>query len=269
MVHYIMENHFFYFTQKQTDVTLDDVKDLSLGSLTEQYGTPGLYLRTLDTLGRVGLGGSELVQNSLHLGMALHADDRRTNGHYVDHLMRVTLRIVEDFGIRDENVIAAAPLHDSLEDHPRDLILALTGENVQDCSEARRIGRSVLAAFTNEEVADIVEKVTNPEVPAGQNKLDVYTEHTRNLIFNYPKPRVLKLSDFIDNAGGNHATIGTKQRKLDEKYIHQYRLHKMGLFLPDGMITGGNRLIALKSLELGHVRAIGRLAASVPQDIQN
>ena len=76
----------------------------------------------------------------------------------------------------------------------------------------------------------------------------------------YPKGRVLKLADFIDNAVGNHATIGAKQCKLDEKYIDQYRTHMIGLFLPDSLIIGKERDQALQTLLLGHARALGRLA---------
>lgn len=240
-------------------ITPDHVRGLSLGKVTEEFGTIGLYARTVDTLERNGFADNELVQLSLQLGLALHADDYRTNGHYTDHLMRVTLRMIEDFGIRDPNLIAAGPLHDSFEDHPRDLVFALTGEKPTNYEDARRIGREVLASLTNEEVVSIVEDVTNPQVPEGANKLDVYTAHTRELVMHSPKGRVLKLSDFVDNAGGNHATVGDKQRKLDEKYIRQFRIHKMGLFLPSSLITGKERTEALHMLSKGHARALGRL----------
>lgn len=242
-------------------ISPEEVRDLSLGALTEQYGTPGLYARTLDTLERTGLSNNELVQNSLHLGLALHADDLRTNGHYIDHLMRVTLRIIEDFGIKDENIIAAAPLHDSFEDHPKDLTLALTGERVLDRQLATEIGKMALARVTNDDVVDIISSVTNPVIKPGEDKIEIYSKHTEQLVLTNPRGRTLKLSDFLDNAAGNHATIGPKQHKLDQKYISQYRIHKIGLFLPDSLITGRHRLKALDLLERGHVRAIGRLAA--------
>lgn len=246
-------------------ITPDHVRGLSLGRVTEEFGTIGLYARTVDTLEQHGFSDNELIQLSLQLGLALHADDKRTNGHYTDHLMRVMLHVIEDFGIRDPNLIAAAPLHDAFEDHPRDLVMALTGEKPDNRETARQLGRSVLAALTNEDVVHIIEAVTNPEIPEGANKLDMYTEHTRHLIMTEPKARVLKLADFIDNAGGNHATLGDKQRKLDEKYIRQFRMHKMGLFLPDSLVTGKERREALHMLTKGHMRAMGRIAV---QDIQ-
>jgi len=243
-------------------ITPDHVRGLSLGRVTEQFGSIGLYARATDTFESHGLINNDLVQLAFQLGLALHADDYRTNGHYTDHLMRVTLHMIEDFGITDPNLIAAGPLHDSFEDHPRDLVLALTGEKPATRGEATIIGRQALAAVTNEEVVSIIESVTNPPVLERQDKLDVYTTHTFELVMKSQKGRVLKLADFIDNAGGNHATIGDKQRRLDEKYLRQYRIHKMGLFLPDSLIKGAERQRALHMLSKGHMRALGRLGLS-------
>ena len=242
-------------------ITPDHVRGLSLGKVTEEFGTIGLYARTIDTLEQAGFADNELVQLGLQLGLALHADDTRTNGHYTDHLMRVTLHMIEDFGIKDPNLIAAGPLHDVFEDHPRDLVLALTGEKPSNREDARKIGREVLTALTNKDVVNIIEAVTNPPVLEGEDKLEVYTEHTRDIVLRSQKGRALKLADFIDNAGGNHMTIGDKQQKLDIKYVRQFRIHKMGLFLPGSLITGAERQKALHMLSQGHARALGRLAS--------
>lgn len=260
-----MEAPNYFDTPHQTtkldpaSITPDHVRGLSLGRITEEFGTIGLYARIIDSLEGAGFGDNELIQLSLPLGLALHADDRRTNGNYADHLMRVTLHMLEDFNIRDPNLIAAGPLHDAFEDHPRDLVLALTGEKPETRELALKIGYSALAAITNEEVVLIIRSVTNPVVLDGENKLDAYTDHTRKLVLQSPKGRVLKLADFIDNAGGNHATIGEKQRKLDEKYIRQFRIHMMGLFMPNSLIVGSERRAALHMLSKGHARALGRL----------
>lgn len=257
-----MEQPSFEYNKKidSSAITSDNVRGLSLGKLTEKYGTLGLYTRIIDTLEREGFGDNELVQLSLYLGLALHINDVRTNGRYTDHLMRVTLHMLEDFNIKDPNIIAAGPLHDVFEDHPFDLALALTGNKLSDVIKARVIGQEALSRFTNPEVVDIVSSVTNPDIACGEDKLALYTQHTTNLVLNHPKGRVLKLADFEDNAVGNHATIGYRQHELDEKYINQYRVHMMGLFLPDSLITGKERQKALHVLSIGHARALGRLA---------
>jgi hypothetical protein len=246
-----------------TAITPEDVRGLSLETVTEQYGTVGLYARTIDTLENIDLTETESdqVHLGLQLGLALHANDLRTNGHYTDHLMRVTLHMIEDFGIRDPNLITAGPLHDAFEDHPRDLALALTGEKPIEPDRIRSIGRNALAQLTNGEVVEIIEAVTNPPVLKGQDKLEVYSRHTRNLVKYSQKGRVLKLADFVDNAVGNHTTIGDKRQRLDEKYVSQYRVHMLGLFASDSLIRGSERQTALHMLAQGHARALGRLAS--------
>jgi hypothetical protein len=100
----------FLLNQKIIDpasITPDHVRGLSLGRVTEEFGTIGLYARTVDTLEKYGLHTNELIQLSLQLGLALQADDHRTNGHYTEHLMRVMLHVIEDFGIRDPDIISA------------------------------------------------------------------------------------------------------------------------------------------------------------------
>jgi hypothetical protein len=260
----VMEHRVFSDNLK-TDtnfITPELVRGLSLGELTERFGTIGLYTRLLDSLNISGFGENELIQLSLQLGLALHANDKRTNGQYTDHLMRVTLHLIEDLKIQDPNIIAAGPLHDVFEDHPRDLTLALTGEKTLELSKARIIGKNVLARLTNPEVVELISTVTTPDVLPGEDKNEIYAQHTNDIIINSPKGRVLKLADFEDNAVGNHATIGPKQRKLDEKYIEQYRIHMMGLFMPDSIVTGEERQAALQLLSKGHARALGRLASA-------
>ena len=118
-----MEQPYFEVNQNlySSSITPEQVRGLSLGKITERYATLGLYTRIVDTMKREGFGEDKLVQLSLHLGLALHINDVRTNGRYTDHLMRVTLHMLEDFNIKDSNLIAAGPLHDVFEDHPFDV----------------------------------------------------------------------------------------------------------------------------------------------------
>jgi hypothetical protein len=241
--------------------TPEDVRGMPLHEITARYGTIGLYTRLEDSLRTHELDQDPKVQWAFQMGLTLHANDTRTSGHYEDHILRVTLRIIDHYGITDPSVVAAALLHDSPEDHPKDLVLALTGEAVDDVREARQKGLDLIALNTDHETADIVSAVTNPLLEEGQNELVVYGDHTEELVLNHPKGRVVKLSDFTDNAVGNHYTLGDKRQKLDEKYLEQYRIHRMGLYLPDSLITGDTRMAVLKQLAQAHARSLARLAA--------
>lgn len=240
-------------------ITPDHVRGLSLTRVTQQFHTLGLYVRLQDTLEQTGLNEEPAVNLAVQLGMTLHANDTRTDGHYTDHLLRVTARMIEAYGILDPSLVAAGPLHDSLEDHPRDLVFSLSGEIIKDRREAQQRGQELIAEHIDEEAAELVSLVTNPEVPEGMDKTEAYIAHTNHVVRTSPKGRVLKLSDFVDNAVGNHHTHGEKRLKLDRKYLAAYRIHRMGLFLPDGLITGDQRQEALAQLTRGHTRALARL----------
>ena len=51
----------------------------------------------------------------------LHADARRVREPYLNHLLRVAIRIIRYYGITDVDVLTAALLHDAVEDQPEDL----------------------------------------------------------------------------------------------------------------------------------------------------
>jgi (p)ppGpp synthase/HD superfamily hydrolase len=245
--------------QYSPNFTLDDVEGLSLGGISEQYGTEGLLARLDATFERVGFDDNELVQRCVQLGFRLHAHDKRTNGQYNDHLMRVMLRLIEEFDLADPNLVAAAALHDAIEDHPRELVKILTGEDVDDIATARIKAYDAVADFAGEEIARIVWGATTPIRQAGENKNNAYIEHSENVAAATPEVRAVKLSDFIDNACGNHATIGPKQKKLDEKYLPVYLIHMQSLYAPDSLIVGEAREKAAEHLLTGYQRAKQRL----------
>src|SRR6185437_3268354 len=59
--------------------------------------------------GKIGL--------ALDLAGRLHALDRRQSEPYANHLLRVALRIIVHYEVRDADITCAALLHDSVEDH--------------------------------------------------------------------------------------------------------------------------------------------------------
>lgn len=236
------------------------LRGLSLHEITKTYGTKGLYTRLQDTLKIHGLEDNMLIQGAINLGLNLHNNDKRTNGHYGDHLLRVTLRIIEKYGFTDPNLIMAAMLHDSVEDHARELVAMVTKEEVIDEFEAREMAFSLISMMFNTEVSEIVRSVTNDVMPPGEDKNRFYTTKTIKTVTRSPKGRVLKFSDFTDNAIGNHYTEGPLQQRLDQKYLGCYAVHAIGLFLPNSLITGELRLQQLKKIKKGYQNAVTRIA---------
>jgi len=57
------------------------------------------------------------VEHALDLASRLHAQDRRQREPYANHLLRVAIRILSHYRVRDTELACAALLHDVVEDH--------------------------------------------------------------------------------------------------------------------------------------------------------
>jgi len=57
------------------------------------------------------------VEKALALASGLHAAARRQREPYSCHLLRVAVRVVSHYRVRDPDVVCAALLHDAVEDH--------------------------------------------------------------------------------------------------------------------------------------------------------
>lgn len=240
-------------------LTAEHVRGLPLHTVTDDYGTLGLMLRLDDTLAQNDLVEIPEVAWSVQFGLTLHANDTRTNGHYTDHLIRVTLRTIEHYGVTDPGIVAGCMLHDGPEDHAKQIVYILTKQKIDDETKARSLSFELIDRYAGSETAELVEAVTNPLIKPGEDKLTVYRNHTEKLVDKSPKARVAKLSDFTDNAVGNHYTLGPKQIELDRKYLDLFQIHRAGLFMPDSLIIDSERDYALQQLAKGQARALARI----------
>ena len=102
----------------------------------------------------------------------------------------------------------AALLHDAVEDHAADI--APGGD--------RRAALAVLAGRFGGRTAALVAAVTNPEWEPGRDEHEQYREHVLASLAATPWARVIKASDFTDNAVGIIHTTGPKLSKLASKY---------------------------------------------------
>lgn len=69
-----------------------------------------------------GKGGMELIQRAASFAARAHAGHARADGvtPYFSHVVRVTLVLRHEYGCADPEAIAAALLHDTIEDTPTD-----------------------------------------------------------------------------------------------------------------------------------------------------
>lgn len=109
-----------------------------------------------------------------------HGDQRRPTGApYTDHLLEALEILVRGAGVTDPDVLAAAVLHDTVED--------------TDCTPAD------LAAAFGPRVAELVGWVTIPEPGPGQDKAAVKEASLRGLAAAPPAAILVKLADRASN----------------------------------------------------------------------
>lgn len=148
------------------------------------------------------------ISHALELASRLHAADVRQREPYVNHLLRVALRIVGHYGVRDADVVCAALLHDAVEDHATELAPGAGQSGA--LAEIRRLFGA--------RVAELVAAVTNPEPEPGRDRHEQYREHVAASLEAMPWARIIKASDFTDNGVGLIHTTGPKLQKLASKY---------------------------------------------------
>ncbi|AGL14893.1 metal-dependent phosphohydrolase [Actinoplanes sp. N902-109] len=188
---------------------------MPLHAITEVYGEAGLRDRFALELEQLPAADRERLEEALALASQLHADDRRVREPYLNHLLRVAIRILRHYGVHDPDVLVAALLHDAVEDHPAELAglpddlpyAVLTDAAVAEL--ARRFGPRV---------AELVRSVTNPEYDPERDRHEQYRAHVTASLDRDPWARVLKVSDFTDNGVGVIHTTYDKARSSAIKY---------------------------------------------------
>jgi hypothetical protein len=188
---------------------------MPLHAITSTYGEAGLRDRFAAEIASWPEADRLRLERALDLAARLHAADRRDSEPYLNHLLRVAIRIVSYYRVRDADVICAALLHDAVEDHAA----GLTGEPADaDSLAGQQAALGVLAAQFGPRVAELVGAVTNPPFAPDRDAHEQYREHVAESLQDRPWARVIKASDFTDNGAGLIHTTGPRLRRLADKY---------------------------------------------------
>jgi (p)ppGpp synthase/HD superfamily hydrolase len=137
----------------------------------------------------------ERIEHAYHLAMRLHAQqDPRSDGPYTHHILRVALRVARTQGANADS-IAAALLHDAVEDQPEALSLLMRRKNGERVDRVSRF-----TELFGEDVFDIVTLLTKKPPRLGHKKPE-YREFILGLVTD-ERALLVKISDFLDNALG-------------------------------------------------------------------
>ncbi|MCW3840988.1 HD domain-containing protein [Micromonospora yasonensis] len=184
---------------------------MPMHAITEIHGEPGLLARFRLEIEAFDEAARNRLTAALDLAAELHRDDRRVREPYLNHLLRVAIRMMHHYQVRDVDVIVAGLLHDAVEDHPAELAGA-------DTTDPTAAALAALADRFGPRVARLVGAVTNPAYDPGRDKHVQYREHVAASLDREPWARVIKVSDFTDNGVGVIHTIGPKVARSAAKY---------------------------------------------------
>jgi len=221
---------------------------MPLHAITATYGEAGLRERFAAEIASWPEADRGRMEQALDLAARLHAADRREREPYVNLLLRVAIRIVTYYDVRDADVICAALLHDAVEDHPAEL---------SGGSDDQGAALAALAAQFGPRVADLVGAVTNPRYEPGRGEYEQYREHVAESLEASPWARVIKASDFTDNGAGLMHTTGPRLRRLAGKYAPLVPVLADLIARPDTPLSAAAKERILDQLH----QAAGRLAA--------
>jgi len=227
---------------------------MPLHAITSTYGEAGLRDRFAAEIASWPQADRQKLERALDLAARLHASDRRDREPYVNHLLRVAIRIMSHYAVHDADVICAALLHDAVEDHPAELAgQAASGDVRAD----RQAALAVLADQFGPRVADLVGAVTNPEYQPDRDAGEQYREHVAASLRDCPWARVIKASDFTDNGVGLIHTTGPRLRQLAGKYAPLVPVLRALISRPDTPLGAAAKAHILAQLD----RAAERFAA--------
>jgi (p)ppGpp synthase/HD superfamily hydrolase len=224
---------------------------MPLHAITSAYGEAGLRERFTAEIASWPGTERRRMERALELAARLHAADRRDTEPYANHLLRVAIRIITYYGVRDADVVCAALLHDAVEDHPAEL-----GGSPADHGAAL----ATLAAQFGPRAAELVGAVTNPVYEPGRDAHEQYREHVANSLAASPWARVIKASDFTDNGAGLMHTTGPRLHRLARKYAPLVPLLADLITRPDTPLDAAAKERILAQLD----RAARRFEAVLP-----
>lgn len=234
------------------DTTAADMLSRPLHAITEVHGEAGLRTRFGLEIAQLDQAERPRVIRALELAAKVHANDRRVREPYVNHVLRVAIRILCYYRVRDGDVIAAALLHDAVEDHAAELADGTSGDVTEAAFDV--IGRDF-----GDRVAALVRSVTNPAYDPDRDRDLQYREHVANALARDPYARLIKFSDFTDNAVGIVHSTGPKLRRWAAKYLPLVPVLRSLVLLPDTPLDGEARLHVLKQIDLAEERLMAIL----------
>lgn len=188
------------------DKALKDYDSVSLAEILRAHFVENYPVKDTARLGDAIQVASYLHRNDVRRG----ARGKSVTPPYIEHPLRVAIRLFKYFEVTDSDIIIAAILHDTVEDHApefADFEYGTDRYNTLKPDWARTGALQFISYRFGYSVAAIVEDVSNPIMlgkPSKAEKISAYQQHVAATVSRSDKAFIVKLSDFVDNAGSLH-----------------------------------------------------------------
>lgn len=150
----------------------------------------------------------ELISSAYELAKSLHSEDLYKGQPYIFHLLRVANRVTGYLHTQDAEIVAAALLHDSVEDHANSLVALDTDRQLieMDAYQIQKTALGVISQRFSPRAAELVSLVTNPpaqeqEGLAYEEKMARYAQKVKKAT-QTPEGFMIKFADWCDNGLG-------------------------------------------------------------------
>jgi (p)ppGpp synthase/HD superfamily hydrolase len=233
---------------------------MPLHAVTEVYGEAGLRERLTLELPRLPAADRSTVEDAATWAAQLHAAQRRTREPYLNHVLRVAIRILCYYRVTDVDVVVAALLHDAVEDQP----WAIVGRAADDGPPPHDAALAVVASRYGDRAARLVEALTNPVYDPARDADEQYLEHLKEALAVEPWARVVKLSDFTDNGAGVIHAVGPRVERAARKYTPLIPILRELLAMPDTPLDPDVKAHIGRQMDLAETRFATILAAHPP-----
>lgn len=215
----------------------------------------------------------DMVHAAYNLAAILHADDKHKDLPYIYHLLRNAARVTGYLHINDSEIVTAVILHDSVEDHPDDILtVSMFGQSQppidvpvpQDGVVKQQVALKTLEALFTARVAQLVAAVTNPPASEAEGLsyedwMDQYAQKVKKAV-ETPGGWVVKFVDWEDNGLGivhtDEALSPQKVRHFSRKYATVQPILEDRYRQPDvqAMLDDQAKAYAAHQFQLGRER---------------
>jgi len=210
--------------QKSSEIPKDSLKKLRSHALA----------RHLIRESNMNAAQAKLLRESIILAGQLHENQHRkakiigiANTPYIEHPLRNALRLVR-LGVREPSIIYATVLHDTVEDGSMKFVERFKYPKVDEVKAQQMLLQHIGDRFGSS-TRLLVSAVTNPYMDeekvqklSKEQKDRMYLEHVQEQVGSSEEVFLVKVSDFLDNAGSLYYATDDEipnAYKLSRKYL--------------------------------------------------